>query len=215
MLPFSDYYKNSHMVDGRLSVCKPCSKKERSTKEYRESQKLKMRIKRKDNHDLKEKERLLSKKYREENLDKIKENLRLYRLENKERISLQRKEYREKNKLEIKEYRDKYREENIEECRERVREWHRINKHISNSYTAKRRFSKRRACPNWVCQDSIKEVYKKARELTESTGIQYHVDHIVPLINDKVSGLHVLANLRVVPYYENLQKSNKLIEDIV
>ena len=56
----------------------------------------------------------------------------------------------------------------------------------------------------------MKQLYIEAQRLTKLTGERYVVDHIVPLINDYVCGLHVPWNLRVITQDENLVKSNKL-----
>jgi hypothetical protein len=65
------------------------------------------------------------------------------------------------------------------------------------------------ATPVWADRDAIRAVYRKAKRLTKQTGIKHHVDHIVPLQNDKVCGLHYAVNLRVIPAIDNLKKSNK------
>ena len=65
--------------------------------------------------------------------------------------------------------------------------------------------------PKWADKNAIKEFYKEAKRLTKETGIAYHVDHIVPLRHPLVCGLHVENNLRVIPYFENNQKSNYFI----
>ena len=59
------------------------------------------------------------------------------------------------------------------------------------------------ATPKWADNERIKEIYSKARELSESTGIKHEVDHIYPLKSKILCGLHVPDNLRVVPITEN------------
>lgn len=41
------------------------------------------------------------------------------------------------------------------------------------------------------------------------TGIDWHIDHIVPLKGTNVCGFHVWNNLRVIPKIVNLRKGNK------
>lgn len=66
----------------------------------------------------------------------------------------------------------------------------------------------KQATPSWVNKEAIKEIYKTAVELTESTGTVYEVDHIVPLTSKLVCGLHVEHNLQVVTFEENRKKYN-------
>jgi len=71
--------------------------------------------------------------------------------------------------------------------------------------------------PSWLSNEQLLEIqnfYKERDRLTDTTGIVHHVDHIIPLRGSNVSGLHVPWNLRVIPYYENLSKGNKLISEV-
>jgi hypothetical protein len=49
-------------------------------------------------------------------------------------------------------------------------------------------------------------MYREAKRLTKETGTLHVVDHIVPKCGETVSGLHVLANLRIIHWLENAQK---------
>ena len=57
-----------------------------------------------------------------------------------------------------------------------------------------------------------KFVYTEAHELrkmrNKTTGTEWHVDHIIPLVSNLVCGLHVWNNFAVIPKVENLHKGN-------
>lgn len=67
------------------------------------------------------------------------------------------------------------------------------------------------ATPSWANKTRIQALYSLAAMFTANTREKWHVDHIVPLKNNLVCGLHVYENLRVVPAIVNLQKSNKFL----
>lgn len=66
-----------------------------------------------------------------------------------------------------------------------------------------RRARKLKATPKWANLDKIKEIYKNCPK-------GYHVDHIIPLQGENVSGLHIETNLQYLPALENLRKKNKV-----
>lgn len=67
------------------------------------------------------------------------------------------------------------------------------------------------ATPAWADRRAIASVYAVAAGLTRTTGTLHHVDHIIPLQGEFVTGLHVAANLRPIPATDNLRKSNRFI----
>jgi len=78
-----------------------------------------------------------------------------------------------------------------------------------------RRRKHRDATPPWLTRkqkSEIRQLYQIAITMTQTTGEQYVVDHIVPLRSEEVCGLHVPWNLRVITQEENLKKSNKLVD---
>ncbi|BCP56279.1 hypothetical protein K32_48960 [Kaistia sp. 32K] len=50
-----------------------------------------------------------------------------------------------------------------------------------------------------------------ARIRREVTGIEWAVDHAIPLAARHACGLHVASNCQVIPSYLNNRKHNKLI----
>jgi hypothetical protein len=148
-----------------------------------------------------------------------------YRLKNKERISKQKHE----DYMEKKEYYSLYHSEYYRKNKERKSNYHRdlykkqrekrleyIKKYrIKNSVryhenAIRRKKHIKAATPKWVSISSILIKYKERKIMTQLTGVEYHVDHIVPLRNKNVSGLHVPWNLRVIPAKDNLYKKNNL-----
>lgn len=102
------------------------------------------------------------------------------------------------------------------EERSKHREKYKIqNPELYKSLTSVRKRRHKNATPSWVTKEQklmMRQLYLEAMRLTKLTGERYVVDHIVPLINPTVCGLHVPWNLRVITQAENLKKSNKLID---
>lgn len=60
----------------------------------------------------------------------------------------------------------------------------------------------RKQTPRWADKGKIKEFYK-------SRPAGMHVDHVIPLRGNIVSGLHVHTNLQYLPQIKNMLKSNR------
>ena len=67
----------------------------------------------------------------------------------------------------------------------------------------------KRATPPWVRRQDLMLFYMDSQKKTEESGVQHHVDHIIPIKHELVCGLNVPANLQVITAEENLRKSNK------
>lgn len=105
-------------------------------------------------------------------------------------------------------YLKKYRKDKYEERKEfnslRMKKHYLENKGYYKDKTNKRRAIKLRAIPKFANLDKIREIYKNCPK-------GYHVDHIIPLNNPIVCGLHVEWNLQYLSAKDNCSKSNKLI----
>lgn len=104
-----------------------------------------------------------------------------------------------------------YREAHKDKRSDYHADWIEANRGHVNAYNTFRHAAKKERTPPWLSDFDllkIKCLYQVAAMRSRESGQKWHVDHIVPLQGDIVSGLHVPDNLRVVPAIENLRKYN-------
>ena len=92
-----------------------------------------------------------------------------------------------------------------------MQKWKENNKLQVRADTKARRRKHRDATPKWLSRrqkSEIRQLYQIAITMTQTTGEQYVVDHIVPLRGEAVCGLHVPWNLQHLPAAENIAKKN-------
>jgi len=113
----------------------------------------------------------------------------------------------EKSKIRLKRYydSDRGRKKNLEN----QKKFYKTNKGKANSQKqdAKRRARKKKASTKLTFAEEqlIRQYYNHSVRLKSKLGIEFHVDHIVPL---SLGGLHHPSNLQVVPARWNMRKHN-------
>jgi hypothetical protein len=145
--------------------------------------------------------------YLKNNADKLRAYHAAYRVENKEKIA----EKRKLNAEEHKKYAKEYRATNKENVSATKKKYVESNRSYINSYVAKRKAEKLQRTPKWLTEIDLERInneYKFAEIQSKMTGESWHVDHIIPLQGEKVSGLHVPSNLQAIRGVENWAKNN-------
>lgn len=116
------------------------------------------------------------------------------------------KKFYVENTLDISKRQKKWREANPEKKKQLAQnyfpEYQKKNRKKFNFHDSIRRAKKLKATPKWADVQKIKEIY-----LNCPKGM--HVDHIIPLQNDLVCGLHVPENLQYLTPQDNSSKNNK------
>lgn len=171
--------------------------------------KYKREWKRQDKLKNPEKYKLQYEKYAE----KRKARYKVWYEENKETVRAKTNAYYHVNKETIipkmKEQGKKYRAKNKEKWQEKNKKWWAANPDKRTAYLAKRRAKYR--VPKWVDKEEkflINEAYNLAKLRNKMSKIVWHVDHIIPLLAEKASGLHTIYNLQVIPAKLNQAKNN-------
>lgn len=208
--------------------CTAKAKRAAYSKAYEAANKEKLRVRRAAYYAAnKEKYRVRAAAYYQQNRDAYKDRHDRWLKENPERAReyfasyyLENKEaYRNRERIAIAKDPMKYlarkaaeRARNPAACKAAFARWRAKNLPIVIHHNGLRRTRKARATPAWADLDAIRALYLEAAAASSKTGVKHHVDHIVPIRHPRVCGLHVHANLRVIPAAANHSKGNKLLE---
>lgn len=88
-------------------------------------------------------------------------------------------------------------------------------KWIANSKRAKYIAQVVLSAPPWVDRKALMALHAEAKALTQETGVQHVMAHIVPLNHPHVCGLTVPWNIKIVPWRVNAAESNWFTPDQV
>lgn len=189
--PLDQFHKFKHSKDGLKSRCKECNTRDAVEYAQRNHEKTAARIA----------------EWQRANRDKCNANFLRWTERHPETHRLQSKA------------RDAKRKENgkaqawIDANRDKVRAiksaWKKRNLAWVASDASKRRAIQLRAVPGWADQKAIDQYYLIAGYLTAELGIEFHVDHVVPLRSEAVQGFHCQQNMSIALGSWNISKSNR------
>lgn len=133
-----------------------------------------------------------------------------WRKGHKESCDAATKKWRDNNSDKVKKSQKEYREKNLDVRNNNASEWKKRNPAKNSASVAQRNALKLQATPTWADQRLIQFKYDLAARMTKATGYQWDVDHIIPLRNKLVCGLHVENNLQVITHVANMKKGNRV-----
>lgn len=120
-------------------------------------------------------------------------------------------------KLRTEFYKDKSKSDGLEglckKCSgEKKKDWAKRNPEKEYSRWLRRQVAKAQRAVKWdkeLTDLVTEEGLNLCKRLEQLTKVQWHLDHVIPLRGEKVSGLHVWNNFQVLPAVENMKKGNK------
>lgn len=144
--------------------------------------------------------------------DKAKQKKR--RGEHPDRVRASNASWQHRNEKVFRGHKAKWRAKNKQHLTEYNAQWVETHRGLHNAKGARRRAAELQATPAWTNHIAVGEFYALAALKTKLTGEQWHVDHIVPLQNKKVCGLHTHYNLQVLLGSDNKSKGNHYWPDM-
>ncbi len=100
-------------------------------------------------------------------------------------------------------------------AREIIRRWVEANPGKVAAIKAKYKAQKKSATPACANLKKIERIYELSAWASRFTDDPLHVDHIIPLQGELISGLHVHENLQIIPGPENCSKGNSFDGSLV
>lgn len=192
------FHKKKSAKDGLISQCKIC--RNSSNEIYRKVNP--------------EKEKVRGVNYRKANKEKVNAKNTAWNKANPERVKFNQAAWQKANPEKVRANDIAWKKANPEKSKSKSLRWQKAHPGKANSRTAKRHAQKLNATPKCLTDNQLLEIqafYVEASRLTKETGVPHHVDHIVPLQGDEVSGFHVPWNLQILTASENYKKGNKII----
>ena len=198
--PLSQFHKRVAAKDGLHPHCKTCAclRAREYGKSYYEQNKDARKAYAREHGSV----------YRANNKEAIRERRVLIRTANLEQRLKQESEYRKNNREKIAETSTRWANNNRAATRKGSLQVYRRNKPRYLAQGAKYRAAKKQAVPLWFEKDEVELLYKCAAS-QRKTGLDVHVDHIIPLQSSVVCGLHCMSNLQILSSIENRQKGNR------
>lgn len=206
--PRTEFNKASREKDGLQDRCRQCNKI--VSAEYRAAHPEKERSRHAEYHE-KNKEKINERvsEWQKKNPEKVRAKAQKYYHNNRKKVLIRMKQWQLNNPEWIKNYAAKWCSENKGWRKEYDAEYQKINAHKVNARNRKYIAIKKQAMPSWADEQKILEFYVASKQMTQETGIEYHVDHIVPLTSKIVCGLHWEGNLQILTEFENIKKGNR------
>jgi hypothetical protein len=157
-----------------------------------------------------EKRRACDREYRKANRERRNAQNREYRKANRERILAQKREYRKANRERIIAQKKEHYKANRKRIRTQQSEYRKANPEIVHAYRASRR-ARKKECSVPLAETEktkLRSLSRKMQRLNKKKGgVEYHIDHILPI---DYGGVHHPCNLRIMESSENSSKSNKI-----
>lgn len=135
-----------------------------------------------------------------------------YKKENADKQKQYEADWKERDPEASKERSRRYYQNHTEKVKAQKKQYAKDHPHIYAAAAAKRRAALLQRTPPWLTAEDhlkIQAIYDEAHRLESLDGVKRHVDHIIPLQGEEVSGLHVPENLQILTESENCSKWNR------